>query len=156
MRKAFIAVMSIAIGVVVLYAVAFAMRSHDDRSAADSNQAAARRANEAGAADYLAAAAAALRKGPLTVGELKTVPTRLRGPDRVDAAEQDGGVVISFVMTDRYAVPGSIGDAMEYSCFRGTVEGSGTVGPGQPVVIPCNQVRVLPDLDAKVSLKPVY
>lgn len=153
LRRIFIIVMSVVIGVVVLYGAILLIGWHRENSTADKNEAAASKAIEANAAAYLASAAAALHAGPLTVGQLKTLATTRPGPDRVDAVNKNGTVVISFEMSARYADPGSTSDGLKIACFQGAVQRSESIAP-EPAEIPCAQVNPLPNASAEVSLPP--
>ncbi len=153
MRRGFIIVMSVVIGGAVLYGAILLISWHRDNSIADKQEAAASKVIETNAASYLAAAATALHAGPLTVGQLKTLATTRPGPDRVDAVDKNGTVVISFAMSARYADPGSISDGLKIACFQGTVQRSESVAP-EPAEISCTQVNPLPNPNAQVSLPP--
>lgn len=153
MRRGFIVVMSVAFGAVTLYVAALLIGWHRENSTAHKNEAAASKVIEANAAAYLASAAAALHTGPLTVGQLKTLATTRPGPDRVDAVNKNGTVVISFEMSARYTEPGSLSGGLKSACFQGTIQRSERVVP-EPAEIPCTQVNPLPNADAEVSLPP--
>jgi hypothetical protein len=145
--------MSVAFGAVTLYVAALLIRWHRDDSIAAKHEAAASKVIEANAANYLASAAAALRAGPLTVGQLKTLATTGSGPDRVDAVDNNGTVVISFATSARYTEPGSMSGGLKSACFQGTIQRSERVVP-EPAEIPCTQVNPLPNGNTQVSLPP--
>ena len=145
MRRAFTIVVSVAIGAAALLVAIVLIGWHRQNVASDKNEAAAIKAIEA--------AAAALRASPLTVGQLKTLATPRSDPDRVDAVNSNGTVMISFGMSARYADPGAISDAAEVTCFQGIVQRSESTSP-ELAEIPCTQVNPLPNADTEVSLPP--
>jgi len=152
-RRVFTIVMSVAISIVALLVAIVLIGWHRQNVASDKNEAAAIKVIKANAASYFASATTALRAGPLTVGQLKTLATPRPDPDRVDAVNSNGTVMISFEMSARYADPGSISDALQATCFQGIVQRSESTAP-ELAEIPCTQVDPLPNAHTEVSLPP--